>query len=324
MKHYQSFWIQFAAGLLASILFLCALPSCGESAEEPLENIKTVQFTDALGRSVSIPKNPTRVAALIGSFADVWCLSGGTLCAAASDAWEDFGLELDGAVNIGGAHSPNTELLLSSNPDFVIASASTASNVALKDTLEAMKIPVAYFNVDHFNDYLQMLDLCTDITGRKDLYEQNGMALHAQINAIKTEYAAQPIPEEQRKILLLRASSASIKAKSSSGTILGEMLKDMGCINIADQDSSLLENLSVESILSQEPYHIFAVTMGNNTAAATEALDRMLQENPAWSSLSAVRENRVHVMDKKRFNLKPNAHWAEAYGVLYETLTKQN
>ncbi len=324
MNHYQSFYTRLAIALLAMLLLLGTFSSCGDSVEETPTVAETVQFTDALGRSVSIPKNPSRVAALIGSFADAWCLSGGTLCAAASDAWEDFGLEPVGAVNIGGAHSPNTELLLSANPDFVIASASTASNVALKDTLEAMGIPVAYFNVDHFNDYLQMLDICTNITGRKDLYEQNGLVLQAQINSLKTEYASQPIPEEQRKILLLRASSASVKAKSSSGTILGEMLKDMGCINIADQDSSLLEKLSVESILREEPYHIFAVTMGNDTTAATEALDRMLQENPAWSSLSAVRENRVHVMEKRLFNLKPNARWAEAYGVLYETLTKQN
>ncbi|MBQ9806913.1 MAG: ABC transporter substrate-binding protein [Clostridia bacterium] len=323
MNRYQSFFVRFAAGLLALFLLLCTLPSCGESNEQTPENSETVQFTDALGRLVSVPKNPVRVAALIGSFADIWCLSGGTLCAAASDAWEDFGLALDGAVNIGGAHSPNTELLLSSNPELVIASASTASNVALKDTLDAMGIPVAYFNVDHFNDYLQMLDICTDLTGRKDLYEQNGLALQTQIESLKSAYTAQPIPQEQRKILLLRASSGSIKAKSSSGTILGEMLKDMGCINIADRDSSLLENLSVESIIREEPYHIFAVTMGNDTTAATEALDRMIRENPAWSSLSAVRENRIHIMDKRLFNLKPNARWAEAYGVLYETLTKQ-
>jgi iron complex transport system substrate-binding protein len=323
MTPHPSFIRRLLPLLLALCLALSLFSSCLAASEDPTDT-ETVQFTDALGRKLSIPKNPTRVAALLGSFADVWCLSGGSLCAAADDAWEDFGLEPENAVNIGGAHSPSLELLLSANPDFVIASASTASNVAMLESLEAMQIPVAYFNVDNFSDYLHMLDICTSITGRRDLYEQNGLALQAQIEAVKDRYASSSLPEEERKILLLRASAGMVKAKTSTGTILGEMLRDMGCINVADSDASLLEALSVERIIQEDPHHIFAVTMGSNTAAATDSLYQLLESNPAWSTLSAVKENRVHVMDKRLFNLKPNARWAEAYGVLYETLTKQS
>ena len=320
MKIRPFLFIRFLPVFILMCLSATLLPACQSPAEEPLAT-ETVQFTDALGRELSIPKNPARTAALLGSFADVWCLSGGTLCAAAEDAWDDFGLELENAISIGGAHSPDLERLLSANPDFVIASASTASNVAMKDTLEALQIPVAYFNVDNFSDYLHMLDICTLITGRRDLFEQNGTALQAQIEAVKTEYASSAIPEEQRKILLLRTSAGMVKAKSSTGTVLGEMLKDMGCINVADSNTSLLENLSVERIIQENPYRIFAVTMGSDSTAAENALYQLLESNPAWSTLAAVRENRVHVMDKRLFNLKPNARWAEAYGVLYETLT---
>ena len=265
---------------------------------------------------MEIAKDPERVAALLGSFADVWKLAGGTLCAAAEDAWEDFGLELKGAVNIGGAHSPSLELLISSAPDFVIASASTASNIEMQGALEAMGICVAYFDVDNFNDYLGMLDVCTDITGRKDLYEHNGVEIKAQIDKIKALYSEADIPESNRKILLLRAASSFVKAKGSSGTILGEMLSDMGCINIADSNTSLLENLSVEAIIRDEPYHI-------NTDAAKASLENMIKENPAWSTLGAIKDGRLHVMEKSLFNLKPNNRWAESYEILYEKLTEK-
>ena len=309
-----------ATALVLAVFMSLALSSCGSTDNSLGEN--SITFTDALGREVTVKKNVGRVAALLGSFADVWTLAGGKLCAAAEDAWEDFGLLLDGAVNIGGAHSPSLELLLSSAPDLVIASSSTASNIEMKDTLVAAGITVAYFEVDCFEDYLAMLDVTTSITGRKDLYEKNGLLLKEQIEKIKEDYKNQSLSESENKILLLRASSTTVKAKGSRGTILGEMLADMGCINIADQSSGILENLSIESIIMEDPRHIFIVTMGSDTEAAKESVRNMINENPAWSSLNAVKENRLHIMDKKLFNLKPNARFAEAYGKLYEILTK--
>ena len=299
--------------LLCFLLFLC---SCTENKDH---SEGAVTFTDALGREVSVSEKPKRVAALIGSFADIWMLAGGEICATADDAWEDFGLSLDGAVNIGGAHSPNLELLISSEPEFVIAS---ASNVEMKDTLDAMGIPVAYFDVDNFEDYLSMLKICTDITGRKDLYEQNGLAIKRQIDQIKASYQNAEIPAHERKVLLLRAASTFVKAKGSEGTVLGEMLRDMGCINIADSDKSLLESLSVEAVIREDPHHIFVVAMGSDTEKAKNTLEKMIGENPAWSTLDAVKSGRLHIMDKKLFNLTPNARFAEAYETLAAILQK--
>lgn len=309
--------------ILTMALTLCLLLSGCGFGESSSEVYGSIIMIDDLGRTVTV-KEPKRVAALLGSFADVWCLSGGTLCAAAEDAWEDFGLILDDAVNIGGAHSPNLELLLSADPDLVIASASTASHLEMEDALESAGIAVAYFDVDHFDDYLHMLDICTNITGRKDLYAQNGLQIQAQIEAVKARYAADNVPEAQRKVLLIRAAASVIKAKGSTGTILGEMLADMGCVNIADNDRTLLDNLSVEAVIAQQPYHIFVVTMGSNPEAAKASLEAMLLENPAWSTLEAVQAGRIHYMDKTMFNLKPNAKWAQSYEKLYETLQDQS
>ena len=305
--------------VLSVLCSLLALSSC-KNVDSGEDNIL---FTDALGREVSVKKNPSRVAALLGSFADVWTLSGGELCASSEDGWDDFGLDLEGAVNIGGAHSPSLELLVSADPELVIASASTASNVDMREPLEAMGITVVYFDVKSFDDYLDMLNVCTDITGRKDLYEKNGLAVKEKIDLIKSRYAESDIPEEDRKILLLRVASGFVKAKGSHGTVLGEMLCDIGCINIADSNRDLLENLSIEVIIRENPRHIFAVTMGNDTEAAQKSLEKLMKENSAWSTLDAVKSGRLHMMDKRLFNLKPNARWAESYEILYDKLTKK-
>ena len=307
---------------MSAVIMISLFCGCAEKAPQKEES-DTVTFTDALDREVTVKKNPERLAALIGSFADVWTLAGGTVCASADDAWDDFDLDLPNAVNLGGAHSPNLELLLSANPDFVIASSSTAADVEMKEPLENAGITVAYFDVSSFDDYLEMLKVCTDITGREDLYEQNGLNIKKQIDDIKSDFAKENIPENERTVLLLRASAGFVKAKGSKGTVLGEMLADLGCVNIADSDKNLLENLSIESIIKREPYRIFVVVMGDDTEAAKNKLSSVMEENPAWGELEAVKQNRLYFMDKKLFNLKPNARWTEAYEQLVEILRKK-
>ena len=308
----------FAVLLVLSSL-LCLL-SCQMPNARPDDATERIVLTDALGRRVNLPKHPERVAALLGSFADVWRLAGGTLCAAPHDAAEDFDIDMSGMTDLGGAHSPDLELLIAANPDLVLASASTSSNVALLDTLERLGMTVVYFDVDCFKDYLYMLDVCTALTERRDLYEESGVALRTRIDTLERTAADDGRTNDERTVLLLRASASHVRAKGSSGTILGEMLHDLGCINLADANASLLDDLSLESIIRQQPYHIFIVTMGDDTEAARQSITKMMEENPAWYGLEAVKGGRVHYMDKHLYNLKPNARWAYAYEELYEIL----
>ena len=300
------------------LLVSLVLSSCVSSL--PRDEVdETLSFVDDLGRTVTVSTSVGRVACLLGSFADVWMLSGGNVCATVSDAWDTLSLELGTATNLGGAHSPSLEMLIASQPDFVIASASTASHLAMREVLEALSIPVAYFDVDNVDDYLSMLKICTDLTGREDLYLQNGLILKDGIEALKSKYAEKEFTIE-KKVLLLRASSTGVKVKGNQGTILGEMLADFGTVNIADYNPTLLEHISMEVILSEDPYHIFVVTMGADTELALSVFESLMRENPAWASLGAVEAGRVHIMEKALFNLKPNARYLEAYETLYQTL----
>ena len=309
-------------GRISRFLGLCLtaalLVSCGGGggASAPAED-DAVTFSDDLGRTVSV-SHPRRVAALIGSFADIWCLAGGhdTLVAAADDAWTSFSLDLDDSVtNLGKIKQPNLELLVGTQPDLILASSNTAADVALQGVLEDSGLNVAYFKVTDFDDYLSMLDLCTQITGQRERYRQYGLDLEAQIDA-----ALARADGSAPRVLYIRSTGASCKVKNSQDSVLGEMLADLGCVNIADGDAALLEQLSMESILAQDPDYIFLVLQGSDPGPAQETLDRTLRSDPAWQTLTAIQEGRCYVMDNQLFNLKPNARWGEAYETLADIL----
>lgn len=296
--------------LLLSLL----LTACG-GRQAPVPSGTAVTFTDDLGREVTV-EAPQRVAALLGSFAQVWQLAGGQVVATADDAWDDLDLDLpEDTVNLGNTKSLSLELLLAARPDFILASTNTLQNVQWRDTLEATGIPIAYFDIDDFPDYLRMLDICTDITGRKDLYGQYGTAVQARIDTVLARR-----PADSPTVLCMVASASAVYVKNSQGNVLGAMLKAMGCVNIADSDTLLLENLSIEHILLSDPAYIFFVQRGDDTEGMQAYVRQHLTEDPAWSQLTAVQNGRVYFMDKTLFNLKPNHRWGEAYEILKEIL----
>ena len=271
----------------------------------------TLTFTDDLDREVTVPVHPQRVAVLLGSYADVWCLAGGqdTLVAAADDAWTDFDLNLgDEVANLGSLMEPNLEELIAAQPDLVIASSNTTSNVELLPSLEDLGVPVIYFGVNSFNDYLEMLDVCTQITGETQNYQTYGLDVQAQV-----EKAKEQDDGSAPTVLLLRSASTSCKVKNSKGTVLGEILADLGAVNIADSDTSLLEDLSMERIIADDPDYIFVVFQGSDQDAAQKTQDAALTSNPAWDTLSAVQNGSFYLMEKELYHLKPNARWGEAY-----------
>ncbi len=298
-----------------SLLLLSACGSTPLPSDPPSEN--AVTFTDDLGREITVDR-PQRVACLIGSFADIWHLAGGTkqIVATAEDTWRYFDLPLnENVVNLGSSKQLNLEQLLACEPDFVIASCNTASQIALQPALEEMGLNAAYFSVSTFQDYLRMLKLCTEITGCRENYGTYSTQVQSQVNhAIALADGSRP------SVLYIRASGSSCKVKNSEGSVLGEMLADLGCENIADNNGSLLEQLSMEAILQADPDYIFVVLQSADPSKAEEMLENTLLKNPAWATLTAVKEGRYYVMDPKLYNLKPNERWGEAYAHLAQIL----
>jgi len=291
------------------------------TAAVPAASFKPTQFTDDLGNTVVV-QSIDRVVACMGSFANMWELAGGTLVGVSDDAFDQYTIASPDVSLIGDFSAPNLEQIISLEPDFVImtgAAGGRGGGVAqtdLKPSLDAAGIPVAYFTVTTFTDYLRVMQIMTGITGDTGAYDQYAGQVDAQIKAI-TAKAGQ---ETTKPTVALMTTYSGGTVVQSSSTMTGAMLADLGATNLADQNQSLLRDFSLESLIELDPDYILVVPMGNDTAAAMAALEEMTSANPAWATLDAVQNGRYITLGPKLFLYKPNAEWAVSYQTLFDIL----
>lgn len=300
-----------AAIILTVILLACVLTACSSSGS--VED--GVTFKDAEGRTVTVSKNPSRVVSLQGSFAETWLVAGGELVGVTSDVSEDLGIDLPDATVVGTVKEPNTEILLSLAPDFVILSEDIASHKEVARLLSSISVPYAFFKQETFEDYLDMLGIFTSLTGKKENYQTYGIALESRIDAVIADAKAKT---DKPEVLFVRARSQGVSAKASDHMVC-TILEEFGCVNIANKKPSLLENLSMEEIVKQDPDVILVTSMGDENSAK-EYLKNAWESNPAWSGLTAVKQHRYVFLPKNLYHFKPNARWADAYETLYKIL----
>lgn len=301
-------------------------------------------FTDALNRTVSV-ENPQNVAVLQGSLAAVWIRAGGTVACATSDAFSEppamseeqaralneqwhtacFSAHGVGVVrageteSVGTMFSPNGERLLALGVDFVILSAHIAGHQRLLPLLERAGIAAAFFSLDTFDDYLRMLRVCTEITGKSDLYRKNGTDIQARCAAIVA--AAREQAARAPTVLLLRAFSGGVRAKNSGNNMTGAMLHELGARNIADSDRAFGEEVSLEAIIAADPDIILVTTMGASEEKAVAGFERQLAASPVWRDLSAVKGGRCHLLPRELFHFKPDGEkWVDCYALLSAVL----
>lgn len=301
-----------------TIIFLlftcCILSGCNHTSKDTAKKASSVTFTDSLNHSVSV-NNPKHVAVLSGSLADAWVLAGGKISSTTKDAWTNDALTLSKNVtSVGSIAAPNVEKIVSLDTDFAILSSNISGQVKMRNQLEEAGITTAYFNVETFQDYAKMMKTLTNITGRKDLYQENVTNLQSSIDK---QIARQD--DSHPTVLFLRSYSSGVSAKDSQ-SMTGAMLKELGCINIADSNKSFAKDLSMEAIVEADPDYIFVTTMGRSDKAALKSITNQFTSNPAWKTLSAVKNKHYHVLPKDLFQNKPNKRWDKSYQYLANIL----
>lgn len=279
-------------------------------------------FTDSEGYKVVLEEKPNNVAILFSSFVEVWKLAGGEVNITVGESIERGFSNEAILVDDKAGKTINIELLISSEPDFVICSSDIAAQVDAANILRDVGIPCALMRIESFDDYLNLLNLCTDILETKEKYETNGRIIQKNIENILQEIDKELL--KNKKILFIRAASSakSTKAKGTKDHFVCEMLNEIGVKNIADESKILLDGLNIEEILLQNPDYIFISLMGDYNTSK-EYVDSLIKSE-IWMSLDAIKNNKYYYLPKELFHYKPNVKWDVAYRYLVEIIYEEN
>ena len=302
------------------IVVLLIFISGAVETNKPESSGEYFTFTDSEGEIVELSHKPQKTAVLFSSLAECWIEAGGEVYVTVGESVER-GLvkEETELVDKGAGKTVDTEKLISLAPDFVICSADIASHRDVASALKKAKIPVAMLRMDTFEDYLTILRTLTKITGKTENYEQFGENAKSEIEQIISGGKRENNP----KILFVRSGSSysSAKAKKADDNFAAKILEDLGCVNIADKAETLLDNLSAEVILKENPQYIFVSVMGDYDNS--KAYMQELLAKKEYASLDAVKNGRVYFLPKELFQYKPCGRWAESYRYISSILNNE-
>ena len=302
------------------IVVLLIFISGAVETNKPESSGEYFTFTDSEGEIVELSHKPQKTAVLFSSLAECWIEAGGEVYVTVGESVER-GLvkEETELVDKGAGKTVDTEKLISLEPDFVICSADIASHRDVASALKKAKIPVAMLRMDTFEDYLTILRTLTKITGKTENYEQFGENAKSEIEQIISVEKRENNP----KILFVRSGSSysSAKAKKADDNFAAKILEDLGCVNIADKAETLLDNLSAEVILKENPQYIFVSVMGDYDNS--KAYMQELLAKKEYASLDAVKNGRVYFLPKELFQYKPCGRWAESYRYISSILNNE-
>jgi ABC-type Fe3+-hydroxamate transport system substrate-binding protein len=240
-------------------------------------------LTDETGRKVSIPDHPHRVVCLAPSVTDtVFALGAGDDVVAISDYTTHPPAALK-KPSIGSLIKPSIETILSVHPDLVLGT-SIPSSTETAAQLETVGIPVYFVDPHGLAGILRSVDSLGSALNRQPQAAALNADLTRRIEAVKARVSGKAMP---RVLLPVWYDPIVTIGKHA---FITEIVETAGAKSVTDDLTADWPQVSVETIIARAPD---ALVLFRNGKIAIETL----QKRPGWSSLDAVRSNRVYYVD---------------------------
>ena len=265
--------------LLIALLAACAPQA---PATQPPTDLT---FTDGLGREVTLNGFPQRIISLAPSNTEILFAIGAGDQVVGRDELSDFPEEAKVVTDIGSTFDAlNTELLVSLNPDLVLAAEINTPEQVKQ--LEDLGLTVYYLkNPTTLEEMYGNLELLAQMTGHEEEAATLVESLKARVAAVDEKIA--PISSRFSVFYELDATDPSKPYTAGKGTFITQLIDRAGGYNIAS-DLDGYPQLSLEQVVAADPAFII---LGNARYGVTP---ESVAQRPGWENLSAVKNGQIY------------------------------
>ncbi|MDO4177919.1 MAG: ABC transporter substrate-binding protein [Phascolarctobacterium sp.] len=295
-------WKKYAAlGMCFALLFVSG---CGSDKKQENNTKVFATITDATNKTVTFSKQPKRMVPLSASLLPMIDAIGGEIVGRTASKVGTIPESMKNVPEVGLVYNVNTEALVGLKPDLVFAA--TNQHAKIVSLLESNNIKVLQLNPKTYNDVKNTMQILGTIYNKKDKANEVCNKLDKDIENVKAK-----LPKEKHRVVIMFATARNVTVQGAS-SIAGCVSDILGLENIAAKIAKGDKTpYSMEALLEGNPEHIFVTTMGKKEEIENR-LKKDFKDNPAWNSLDAVKNNRVHVLPEDLFLLNPGLKYPEA------------
>jgi len=292
-------------GLLISMLLLAGIlagcnetPAKNKGSTTSAVNVDATDwprtFKDALGKEIVIEKKPEKMVSLWYFYPEILVALGEPPTATTEKEYLSslsyLKGKLDSAEELGDKLSPSIEKVLSTEPDYILA---TEHQEKLYDSLEKIAPVITLKSKDVYENWQYGLRTVAEIIGKEEEAEN---VIEKMMKEIANGREALKSIHGESVTLILSWDGKTFNVLGEENpvyTLAFDKEKGLGLTPDDTFKGTNNEFTSFEGISTVQADHIFLI--GDITKK--EKLMKDLKQSNVWNNLNAVKEGNIHLMD---------------------------
>jgi len=273
-------------GVRALFILLILLSSISLSGcvEESSQSSGKITIKDALGRTVTIEKTPSRIVSLAPSVTEILFAVGAGNKVVGVTAYCDYPPEVKEIPKVGDVTHPNIEKIISLSPDLVIAH--RLNDLSVIEKLDALGIPVIALDEKNLEDVMKSVELIGKITGNEENATKIVSEMREKIEEINKSVKTRGV----RVMVVVWHDPVWI---AGGETFIDDLIRICGGVNVFEEVRGY-QIVGYEEIIKRDPEVIIVM---RDKYAGGEIPYEAIMKDERLASISAVKNGRVYMID---------------------------